>query len=262
MITLVSPTFIKQRARQLKREKSLSQSQAYDEAARESGFSNYKHYLNYLENHQQPKPSIEDILKNILLKKDISKEMELAISYIKNFEIPFHDILSILKLFQYSEGDKNFIYKKLTLDKDFHDLVKPDLQYVGEKLNLMNSEIQSYLLDDFLTKEGESEIQFRHPHFMAKTISLHDLAYAIDVDTLRVNGQFDLAIKFESKVPEEYKEEPHFKDRSLFGCFVIDISRNKKIKIVHSEIGEIIDGYMYKSWFRPNVKTFPAIKCA
>ena len=276
--SLVSPSFLKQKARQLKREKFLSQSQALDEAAQQFGFSNYKNYLNILESNQkQSKPPIEDILKNIFLENDMSKKMELAILNIQKFEMPFHELLDIFKLFQHSEGDMRFIYEKLNLDKDFHDLIQPNLQYMGEKLNLMKAEIQSYLLKDFLTDEGESEIQFRHPYFIAKEISLHDLTYTIDVDVLCVNGQLDLKLKFDSEgfclmegseriefgseVPDRYKEEPHFKDRLLFGAFVINIDRNKKITILHSEIAEKIDGFIYKSRFRPTVKTFPAIRC-
>lgn len=41
-------SFLKQRARQLKKEKSLRSCQALDEAARELGYSNYKNYLNVL----------------------------------------------------------------------------------------------------------------------------------------------------------------------------------------------------------------------
>ena len=80
MITLVSPTFLKQRARQLKaREKSLKQNQAYDQAAQEHGFSNYKHYQNVLKSsHKQSKPPIEEILKSIFLENDLSNKMELC----------------------------------------------------------------------------------------------------------------------------------------------------------------------------------------
>lgn len=259
----VSPSFLKQKARQLKREKSLKQSQAYDEAARECGFSNYKHYRNVLEsNHKQNKPPLENILKNILSEDDLSKKMELAISQINKFEMPFHEILGILKLFQHPQGDMQFIYEKLNLDKDFHDLIQPHLQYVGERLSLMKNEIQSYLLKDFLTDEGTSEIQFRHPYFIAKEISLHDLTYAIDRDKLCVNGQFDLVAEFDGEVPDDYKKEPHFEDRQLFGAFVINIDKEEKIIIAHSEIAEKIDGLIYKSRFRPTVKTFPPIRCA
>jgi type II secretory pathway pseudopilin PulG len=58
--SLVSPSFLKQKARQLKKEKSLSQSQALNEAAQHFGFSNYKNYLNVLEgNQKQSNPPIE-----------------------------------------------------------------------------------------------------------------------------------------------------------------------------------------------------------
>lgn len=57
-------------------------------------------------------------------------------------------------------------------------------------------------------------------------------------------------IEFGSKVPNPYKEYPHFKDRSLFGSFEIAIDRNKKITLVHQDIGEEIDGLFYSASFR------------
>lgn len=34
---------------------------------------------------------------------------------------------------------------------------------------------------------------------------------------LYVEGDYKLKIEFESEVPDEYKEYPHFKDRKLLG---------------------------------------------
>ncbi len=68
--SLVSPSFIKQKAKQLKREKSLSQSQALNEAVQLFGFSNYKNYLNILEdNCKQSKVLINNLIKNISSEK-------------------------------------------------------------------------------------------------------------------------------------------------------------------------------------------------
>lgn len=53
MKSIVSPSFLKQRARQIKKAKSLSQHEALNEASVELGFSNYKHFLNVLEENKK-----------------------------------------------------------------------------------------------------------------------------------------------------------------------------------------------------------------
>lgn len=229
MKSIVSPSFLKQKARQLKKEKSLSQNQALNEAAKELGYSNYKHYLNMLETGRNHK---ELHLKNISSEKDMSKKMELAILFIQSFKITFHEKLDILKLFQHSDV----------------------IQVLCEKLDFMKNDIQSCLLNDFLTDEGKDEIHFRHPYFKADEISLSSLTYEIDEDLLYVDGSYNLKTKIDFGYVELANEEDHenecFNDRELFGTFGIKIDRNKKITIEHSDIGEEIEGSFSLASFR------------
>lgn len=231
MGSIVTPSFLKQKARQLKKEKSITQSQALDEAARFFGYSNYKHYLNILDAGSKLK---ENLLKEIYSEKDILKKKELAIHFIKNFKTLFHEHLDILKMFQ---------------DSDYSDTV----QTICEKLNLIKDEIQSYMIEDFLTEEGKYEIHSLQPYFIAKEISLSDLAYEIDGDMLSVDGSYELKTKFDFEniiVNEEELKDERFNDRELFGTFEIRIDRNKKFTIVHSDIGEEMKGSFYSASFR------------
>lgn len=229
MESVVLLSFLKQRAKQLKKGKSLSQSQALNEAAKELGYSNYKNYLNLLEaNRKQSKPSKEVILKNISSEDDMLKKMGLAISFIQKYEIPIQDLLGILKLFQDSEA----------------------MQFVCEQSNLKDK-IQSFFFNDFLTDEGKSEIQMHDPYYVAKDISLNNLIYKINGDMIEVEGNYDLKIGFEFEVEDEYKEYPHFKDRSLSGPFEITIDRAEKITIEYTDIyKEFDDGTFQAASFR------------
>lgn len=214
--SLVSPSFVKQIAKKLKKEKSLSQSQALDEASRHYGFSNYKNYINTLEINRKRLASIKKvILRNISLENNMAKKVKLAVSFIQEFQVPFHDLLDILKLFQRSEKD---------------------LQFVCGKSNVQD-EIQIYLLNDFLTIEGQLEIESYYEYYRAKNLSLKDITYEIDGDMLCVDGMYDLTIEFDYEIPDDYKGFPHFEDRSLLGSFEITIDRNKKITLDHSDIG-------------------------
>lgn len=229
MESVVLLSFLKQRAKQLKKEKSLSQSQALNEAAKELGYSNYKNYLNLLEaNRKQSKSSKEVILKNISSEDDMRKKMELAISFIQKYEIPIQDLLDILKLFQDSG----------------------DMQFVCEQSNLKDK-IQLFFFNDFLTDKGKSEIQMHDPYYVAKDISLNNLIYKINGDMIEVEGNYDLKIGFEFEVEDEYKEYPHVKDRSLSGPFEITIDRAEKITIEYTDIyKEFDDGIFQAASFR------------
>ncbi|KTD01969.1 hypothetical protein [Legionella feeleii] len=210
--SLVSPSYLKQKARQLKRDNSLSQSQALDETARQFGFSNYKNYRNLLnDNNKQP---LEDYLKRIYSENDMLQKMDIAISLIQNHEIPFQVLLEILKQLQHSQEAMRSLCEKSKLKND----------------------IQSFLLDDLRADEGK-EIEMYAPYFTATKISLSNLIYEIEEDTLCVDGDYDIKLEFDGEIPEHYKDYPNFEVRSMFGDFEIEIDKNKRITIQNSSIG-------------------------
>lgn len=211
-------SFLKQRARQLKKEKSLRSHQALNEAAEELGYSNYKNYRNHLERTcKQSKSSKDFLLKRISSENDMSKKIGMAIPFIQNLETPFKDLWDILKLFQHSEED---------------------MQFACKSSNLKN-EIQQYWFNYFLSDEGENEIDGWFEYYVAKDISLSDLYYKTDEDMICVEGQFDLTIKFGFQLEDENDREkyPHFQDYLMLGTFEITIDRNKEINMMYSTLG-------------------------
>jgi hypothetical protein len=251
MVTLVSPRFLKQEAKKLKKSLGISHHEALDEISKKYGFYNYRHFLNVLE---KSKPAKKVDFKKSSSKNVTSKKIQFEIPLFQNPEMTFHEKLEILKLIQHSDHT----------------------QAMCEKWNLMKDEMQSALFNEFLTEQGQYEVNFRHPYFIPKEILLSDLNYEIKGGILCVDGDYDLKIKFHSEgfylmegseliefgseVPDGYKEEPHFKGRVLSGSFGIKIDINKKILIPHLNIVEIIDGVIYAGTLRPTARLIPAFR--
>lgn len=216
--TFVLLSILKKKAKQLKKENSLTWHQALDDAAKEFGYSNFKNYQNISEaGVNQYKVAVEAILKNMSLEKDMFKKMELVISFMQNYEAPFRDLLNILKQFQNSEAA---------------------IQNVCEKLNVMEEEIRLFLFNHFLTEKGEYEINFRAPNFIARELSISDLTYEIDETLLCVDGNYVLTTKFEFELDENEPGNTNdfFKDREFDGYFEVEIDLNKEITFVHSDM--------------------------
>ncbi|HFF3071871.1 hypothetical protein SC738_08990 [Legionella pneumophila serogroup 1] len=218
MITPVSVTYLKQEAKKLKKTHGLTMSKALDEVSRKLGFCNYRHYLNiYESNLEQLKSSKEVLLKKICLESDLVRKMELAVLFIQDFKIPFRDILDILNQFQNSEKA---------------------VQFICEKLNLVENEIRVFLLNDFLSEEGQDEINFRAPYFIAKKIFISHLDYEINGDTLNVDGQYVLQTEFELELDhnDPLSKDARFNDREFEGSFRVEINKDKTITLIHSSM--------------------------
>lgn len=228
--TFVLQSVLEKRARELKKEKTLKLHQARDEAAKEFGFSNFKHYKNSSEaDIKRYKSSLEVLFKNISVENDISKKIKLAISFMQSHETPFRDLFDILELFQYSEEA---------------------IQAICERLGLMNDEIQSFLLNEFLSEEGRYEINFRAPYFIAKEVSISNLTYEINDDMLCVDGHYVLKTEFEFELDEDVENDGRFNDREFDGSFGVEVDRNKKITMEHSDMGtDSIDNESISSGF-------------
>jgi len=227
--SLVSPSFLKQKARQIKREKSLSQSQSLDEAAKLQGFSNYKNYLNVLAaSRKQSESSEEALLKSISLEKDISKKAALIISLIHKFKIAFQDFFAVLGQLQTSEEVVQSVCEKSTLKDD----------------------IQAAFLNYF--RESKSDIQALplKEHFLAKAVSVKDLTYEFVEGELHVSGNYDIEFEFEFEVPDEHKHLPHFSRDPMFGDFEVTIDKDKKMTFENPNIGEDDDEMLYMGPFK------------
>lgn len=217
--TFVLLSVLKKKAKQIKRENNaLKWHQALDAAAKEFGYTNFKNYQNTSKaDIHQYKLALEIFLKDISLEDDVSKKIELSILFLQNHGTPFRDLLNILEHLQSAEAD---------------------IQSVCDKLNLMKNELQNYLLDDFLSVDGQSDIEGFYQYYRAKDITISNLVYSISESELHVDGDYSLQIEFNGVVPEEYKNMPHFQEHTLCGDFDVIIDRNKEIIIQDASIGE------------------------
>lgn len=218
MITPVSLRFLKQQARKLKKRNNLILAEALDEISKNYGFSNYRHYINvYKSNRNRSKISIAVFLDNLSLEHDSSKKLPLAISYIQSAKLHFSDLLEILKQFQHSGKD---------------------MQAICEHQSLMKNEIQSFIFEDFLTGEGEYELNFRSPHTKPKQISLSNFTYEIDEDMLIVEGNYFLKANFQfAAADNDRSSEAHqHPDFEYDGSFEVEVDRNKFITFRHSDM--------------------------
>jgi hypothetical protein len=222
--SLVTPSFLKQKSKQIKKEKFISWSQALDEGAQYFGFANYKNYLNVLAlNSKQPNQLIEALLKRIYSEKDFTKKMELASSFIIDNLIPFTDLVYILKPFKNLEV----------------------FQTVCEKA-LLKNDIESTMLIDFCSEEGKSNIVELHKNYKAKRINLANLRYKMNEDLILIHGLFELTIDFDTEILEPKRKRI---DHSLFGKFEMRIDY-KDISMKYTY------GHHFEGMCHPGSKTF------
>lgn len=179
------------------------------------GFKNWNTFKAIIERAKKPL-SQDDLLKNASSEHGMSIKIDSETSLNKNFVVSFQDLLDILKQLKHSAI----------------------VQLVCEKSNL-KEDIRLYLLNDFLADDGQTEIEMFYQYYKAKDISLNNLLYKIDGNTICIDGGYDLTIEtIVESDDDSYKELPHFKDRSLFGTFEITVDGNKEITLVDSSIGE------------------------
>ncbi len=206
--SIVTLSVLRQLAKNLQKEKSLSWHKALDEAARQSGYTNYKNYQN------QTKLEIGDLVREILLESDPSEKEKLAISFLKNFQGSFQDRFRILE----HVSNSNEVIK-----------------LICEKSNLIK-EIELLLLKDLQADKG-GEVEIYAPNFTANKILLSDLNYEVQEGKIFIEGNYELKLKFDGEVPNELKNLPHFNIQPMYGDFEITVDKNKKISIDHQSIG-------------------------
>lgn len=220
--SLVTPTFLKQKAKALKKEKSISFHQALEETAIQFGFANYKHFLNEWEANQQPKSAsdIADLLKKLSLEKDMDHKLDLAIPHLLVNRMSFPEMFDIFEHFRESEEAFHLICKSsYFLD---HALRTMMLQY----FQVSKADVQGLPMMD---------------HFIAKDVVIEDIACEMLTERLVVKGLYTIWFEFESlaEVPEDMKHMSHFNRDPMFGQFDLTIDRNKQFTIANPTIGEI-----------------------
>lgn len=215
--SLVAPSFLKQKARQIKREKSLSQHQALDEAAMQLGFSNYRNYLNLLEANVPPQPKLTTGEQLAILHSQkeevIRPRWDATVSRIHNFKMPYPELLESLKRSQHSEQLVQSICEQSPL-KDF---------------------IELHVLQDLLLDE-EGMIHDEAPYHIPKMVSVENLEYRFSDDIIYVDGSYDVHLEFAFEYDKDENSD-FFDDLAMFGTFEISIDKEKRISFEDSSIG-------------------------
>ena len=189
----------------------------------------------------QRKPSFKSVLEIISLEKDILKKSQLAISFIQNSTLHFHELLEILKLFHNIDTDKHLAYKMLHLDPDLHDLIRPWVQYLCEQLMLMKDEIQSFLFHNYTEGSGQDDIEDSYPYYIAKELTVFNLMYGMKDDLLNIEADYLLKLDLDNSritYVDEFGNDVRFETRKASGSVGFTIDRNKKINIEHCDIGD------------------------
>ncbi len=216
---VVSPSFLKQKARQLKKEKSLSQHEALNEASKQLGYTNYKHYLNYLESSvPEPRQATEGDMHALWLdkKEEMSKRLFSVEPLFENFKISFPDLFNSLREKRES---------------------KVSVQSICEK-SALKEYLELYFLIDAL-RDDEGDIDDYTPYHIARTASLKNLIYKFKKDKIFVEGEYDLVLEFGFDYDKNDKH-PTFEDEKMFGSFEIEIDESRKITVGNLDIGHYI----------------------
>lgn len=220
MKSIVSRSFLKQKARQIKKEKSLSQIQALNEAAVGFGFTNYKNYLNSIvANQKNTKIDSENLFEKLAAISDSTKKSDYAFSIVKNSQLSFKEHVELLEVLDESQG-----------------LV----QSFASRIEFLKVEIEKHFIDDFTVGEGVNSIDDIFQYFVFKDISIRDLEYELNGNGLRIDGVYDLNVKFDFEtitlVDENDREDERFNDRKIEGSFGLTIDMDKKITIEYDDV--------------------------
>lgn len=212
---IVSPSFLKQKARQLKKSKSLTQSEALNEASQELGFSNYKNYLNALESSRPEPPDPADFEMEIWeqMNGESSKRIAIVDSLLQKLKLPFGELLD-------------------SLEQARHWKTR---QSICEKYPELKEFIRLHIHMDSLEDEGGS-LELISSYHLPKEAEVKNLVFRLGDDLLLVEGDYELKLDFAF---EHEPNDPHplLEDRSAWGSFELTIDRNKTLTIEHSDIG-------------------------
>lgn len=214
--TYVPQSVLRQKAKQIKRERLLSLHRALDEASIYFGFSNYKNYLNLSDLNREKREAYSvKCLEKLRSEKDsqIAKNLSAVTSFQQKFEEFMPKLISFLAKAQDAGRD---------------------IQLLCEKQPNLKSCIESHLLKEFLEDMGGVVDDYAQYH-LPKEVSVTNLTYRFAVEDLRIEGDCELKLEFAFSHTEDIEDE-FFKDRSMHGSFDLSIDRDGFIIIDHLEI--------------------------
>lgn len=238
MKTYVSPSFIKQLARQIGQSESIKLSFALDKAVRQYGYSNYRNYLNLLEEGREAK---RDLLKKVALENNSHDKVALVMSFAKERQISFADFFDTLKLFERSDDRRYFDFENYGQYLAYLGGINP-IQYLCENINTLEPDIISCLLDNFRTPNGQCSIEDFYEYYVAKDITLSDIYYEFQDDVIFVDCNYKLLLEPDFEDPDGvYHDKNH--DYSLEGNCELEFDGDKKMIIVECSIGNSTQSY-------------------
>lgn len=230
---LITPTFLKQKAKQLKKEKSISLHQAREEMAVQYGFDNYRHFLNEWEANQKPKSQseIDALLRKLSLEKDMTKKIELAIPFLQNNKMSFPDMFNVFEEFRSSAEA---------------------VQAVCENSFFLDHVVSKMMLEYFRVSREDVQALPLKEHFIAKNVVVEDLECELITERLNVKGLYTIEFEFEhwSELEEDMKHMSHFNRDPMFGQFELTIDRNKQVTIANPTIGEVDEDGVFMGRFK------------
>lgn len=216
----VSPSFLKQKARKLKRQKTISQAEALDEAAIELGYSNYKNYLNASKaNQNSPVQTEEALLLKISSEKQnaVTEKVDIYSSRISKLKQPTQELVSFLNETRPSENHTQSICDTKSELKEY---------------------IELHLLVDALEDDG-GEVDSYAPYHLANKVSLSDLKYRMNEGRLSVEGSYDLNLKFAFD-HDPTDKDGFFDDQEMFGSFELTIDGSGEITFENQDLGHYL----------------------
>ncbi len=230
---LITPTFLKQKARQLKKAKSISWHQALEETAVQNGFTNYRHFLNEWESNQQPesKSAIESLLRRLSSEKEMARKLELAVPFVQNNKMSFPEMFDVFEQFrQPAEA----------------------IQIVCENSFFLDHVVGTMLLEYFRQSKEDVQALPLKEHFIAKNIVIENLECELITERLNVRGLYTIEFEFEhlAELEDDMKHMSHFNRDPMFGQFEMTIDRNKQVTIANPTIGEVDEDGVFVGRFK------------
>ncbi len=220
--SLITPTVLKQKAKQLKKEKSISLHQALEETAVQYGFANYKHFLNEWGANRQTKSQsdIDTLLRKLHSEKDMKRKLDLAIPFVQSNKMSFPEMFQVFE--------------------QFHPSAEA-VQTVCENSFFLDHVVNTMMLEYFRVSKEDVQVLPLKEHFIASNVVVEDLECELITERLNIKGLYTVEFEFEylSELEEDMKQMPHFNRNPMFGQFEMTIDRNKQVTIANPTIGEI-----------------------
>lgn len=211
---LVAPQFLKQKARQLKKEKSLKQREALDQASMLFGFTNYQNYLNELETSRTPRMATDEEMHKLWEDKQaVAMERYAEVEeLVQNLDFPIEEFIKTARQLS-KKSEKQMFFEEKTNVKKILELK---------------------LLQEFLADE-ESNVDDYARYHIAKAVALKDLRFKTLKGRLKVEGYYDLTLEFAFDYDDDKSE--FFKDDKMFGWFILTVDAEKNVVFEDMDIG-------------------------